>query len=141
MRKPIVLSFSGSREGMSPFQVSEFTEFVTSYNVKEFHHGCCVGADIAAHRIVRLHTRACSIHGHPSNWRETQFEPIYVDCSVLHPPKPPLVRNRDIVDPGDVLVAAPLTTREMLRGGTWSAIRYARERGKKVLILKRFAND
>jgi len=50
-------------------------------------------------------------------------------------PKPPLVRNRDIVDECDLLVACPGSDHEELRSGTWACIRYARKVKRKTIII------
>lgn len=54
-------------------------------------------------------------------------------CAVLEP-KPYLVRNKDIVNASEGMLAAPRGPEE-LRSGTWSTIRYARKCRKKVLIM------
>jgi len=54
--------------------------------------------------------------------------------SEIREEKPYPVRNRDIVDESDMMVACPGGPEE-LRSGTWSTIRYAHKQGKEVLIL------
>jgi predicted Rossmann fold nucleotide-binding protein DprA/Smf involved in DNA uptake len=54
---------------------------------------------------------------------------------VVHTPKAPLDRNRDIVDAAAVLIAAPKEMTETLRSGTWATVRYARKQGKQVWIV------
>lgn len=48
--------------------------------------------------------------------------------------KPNLVRNKDIVESTDVLLACPKGPEE-LRSGTWSTVRLARKQGKRVVIF------
>jgi hypothetical protein len=51
------------------------------------------------------------------------------------PAKPYLVRNHEIVDDSQVLIAAPKEFTEQLRSGTWATIRYARKIGRTVRIV------
>ena len=52
-------------------------------------------------------------------------------------PQDYLVRNMNIVNQSDVLIAAPKEEVEVLRSGTWSTIRKARNKGLQVIILDR----
>lgn len=56
-------------------------------------------------------------------------------ADVVHEPRPPLERNRDVVDASDVLLACPGGMAEEQRSGTWATIRYARKAGKPVVIV------
>lgn len=49
--------------------------------------------------------------------------------------KPPLIRNRDIVNAGELLIATPKLDVEEQRSGTWAAIRYARKIGKPIILI------
>lgn len=52
------------------------------------------------------------------------------------PSKPPLERNKDIVDMCDILIAVPIDPEvEEKRSGTWATIRYCRKKGKKIVII------
>jgi predicted Rossmann fold nucleotide-binding protein DprA/Smf involved in DNA uptake len=53
----------------------------------------------------------------------------------IYVPRPYLVRNRDIVDVCNLLLATPGGTVEQLRSGTWATIRYARRIGRPVWIV------
>jgi hypothetical protein len=60
-----------------------------------------------------------------------------VDGDVLYKPKPPLARDRDIVNAVEFLIAAPKSDDQTLRSGTWTTIRYARKTGKEIWMLER----
>src|SRR5262245_41796084 len=45
-----------------------------------------------------------------------------------------LVRNRDIVEETDLLIAAPANAVEHLQSGTWCTVRYARRSGRHSII-------
>lgn len=51
------------------------------------------------------------------------------------PIKPPLVRNHDIVDSTELLIACPKEQVEVLRSGTWATIRYARKKEITVWLI------
>lgn len=53
----------------------------------------------------------------------------------VHKAKPPLDRNRDIVNGSDVMLVAPRERKEELRSGTWATYRYAREQGKTCIVV------
>jgi hypothetical protein len=110
-------------------------EFTRLYAV-EFHHGDCVGADAEADDLI-AQIGGCKIVIHPpDNPRKRAFKTRYPGRIVL-PAKPYLMRNHDIVDATDILIAAPKTNEEELRSGTWATIRYAMKQGKEVLKLHR----
>jgi hypothetical protein len=52
-------------------------------------------------------------------------------------PQEYIVRNREIVDSTDFLVACPLTSYETLSSGSWATVRYARSKSKKVHLIRR----
>lgn len=89
----------------------------------EAHHGDCIGADAEFHRLAIR--RGLEVIKHPAsgigNQRAYCLEGIELKA------KPPLIRNHDIVDSVDVMIAAPGEDHEILRSGTWATIRYARK--------------
>ena len=95
-------------------------------------HGDCVGADAQFHDI-------CSQLG---VWQILVFPthdgPLRAHCSstLTAAPTDPLARNRRIVEVSDLLVAAP-DGPETLRSGTWSTVRHARRRGRRVVTILR----
>lgn len=103
----------------------------------EFHHGCCVGADneaaVVFHQLRRQHQHQ-QIVARPSNIRLMTDQNALAFADLRHPPKPPLDRNRDIVDCCDILLACPKGPEEQ-RGGTWYTVRHARSQGKRIIIF------
>lgn len=131
----VKLGFTGTRIGMSEFQNEAFTDLIKQVHKShliEFHHGDCIGADADADAIARLYNAKVIIHP-PSN------NTLRAHCTSPHilSPKPYLIRNQNIVDACEILIAAPRTVHEILRSGTWATIRYARHQGVKVKILPR----
>jgi len=89
---------------------------------------------------VEVAALATEIHVHPATIRGTDIvdvDPRFVgSVTTMHyDPRPPLVRNRDIVDATDMLIAAPATRKEVLRSGTWATIRYAKKMKKWIYII------
>jgi hypothetical protein len=142
------VGFTGTREGMTQEQTVAFIVFVEErlpedlpHMLEEFHHGDCVGADEQAHQIAKFYFKKIVVHP-PIDpkyraytvselqawWNFNQYE--------IRDEDDYLVRNYDIVDETDILIAAPKTKEEELRSGTWATIRYARKQGKPVFILE-----
>jgi hypothetical protein len=55
--------------------------------------------------------------------------------SLMQEPKPYLVRNREIVEGVDLLIACPKEPVEVLRSGTWATVRIARRLGVPVVLI------
>ena len=136
----VIISFTGPREGMTDRQKEEVTRILLLWPeergfsagfppVKEAHHGDSVGADSEFHDICRKLRILPALH--PSDIPRYRAFRI---SSIVHDPKPPLLRNRDIVNSGMVLIAA-LRSVETRRSGTWSTVRYARKRGRKIILV------
>jgi len=124
------VSFTGTRKGMTPEQRNMFFVSLIEFDADLLIHGDCVGADSDAHDIA-------ADLGIPTRLRPCDLEDLraYRSSGDIRDPKPPLERNREIVDDGDVLVATPDSFEERQRSGTWSTVRYAKGRGKKVFII------
>jgi hypothetical protein len=88
------------------------------------HIGDCVGADKQFFEIAKKHEPRCITIGHIPT--EDTFRAFLLYDSVKSA-KPYLVRNEDIVDQSNILVAAPHQQTEVNRSGTWATIRYARK--------------
>lgn len=143
------VGFTGTREGMTlkqHWRVSDWFHYPRDGSAPrvptEFHHGCSVGADadlvttIMRGRIGATDDRTwADIHAHPCTLDGMVDRGAEALSSEVHPAKPPLERNRDIVDSCDVLLACPKTMDEEQRSGTWATIRYARKVGRPVVIF------
>ncbi len=131
---PKILAFTGTRQGMTIPQMSEVAGYLVLHpEFDEYHHGGCVGADARFHQMVielmeeyELHIHWSDIPGlhmsHPRN-------------AVQHEAKRPLLRNRDMADIANTLLATPKEADEITRSGTWATIRYARKAGAEVIIF------
>ncbi len=129
------IGFTGTSKGMTKEQKYAFRTLLDKlYSVKEFHHGDCIGADAEAHEIMVLrYGTTIIIHIHPPDYSAKQ---AFCDApsSFIHPSKPYLDRNKDIVNACDSLIATPEGP-EITRSGTWSTIRYARKFYRPIYII------
>lgn len=129
---------TGTRQGMAIDQWQTFVEKILDFEMKEWHDGDCVGADTQAHSVVRNFMKEVVgftpvLHGHPCNLSKYR---AYNEYDVIHEVKPPLVRNRDIVNNSDLMFATPLEYDEVLKGsGTWATIRYTRLQRKPLILI------
>lgn len=129
---PGVVGFTGSRLGVSGPQLMWLREQVAGEKV--LHHGACVGADTAAHRVAVEAGLRVVIHPPVDESRMTPVDVLRGKDVLWLPAQVYLTRNRDIVDACDRLIALPAGKQEMRGGGTWSTVRYALKVGKPVLI-------
>jgi hypothetical protein len=98
-------------------------------------HGMCIGADEQFHGQAKGF--GYFVIGVPGvNFKGDPFKRANVVCDMVVPPRPFLVRNRDIVAESDVIIACPRETTEQFRGsGTWATIRYSRQAKKPLVIV------
>ena len=132
----MILGFTGTQVGMTELQREALIRVLRVYDITEFHHGDCIGADAQAHESVVTHTSSRIVIHPPADERKRAWchtKVVATTVSVLAP-KPYLDRNKDIVNASEGMLAAPRGPEE-LRSGTWSTIRYARKCSKKVLIV------
>lgn len=131
-------SFTGTREGMTELQKTAFIRHLQQMSC--LIHGACRGADdeadelaalVFVHRIVWPSTASTRV---PDEVLQARTR-VGSGLTILLPPLPPLVRDRHIVDSGEVLLAAPRAMYEERHSGTWATVRYARKKGVPVIML------
>lgn len=131
------IGFTGTQKGMKASQAGKLYGILNEYynynlfDNSEFHHGDCYGADAQAHQIAKSFKLNIIIHP-PINTSKRAF---CKDYYLILPEKEYLDRNKDIVKSCELLIATPNEFREQLRSGTWSTIRFARKRKKKIIII------
>lgn len=125
-----MIGFTGTKYGMQQDQEKGVFKLLLKFrmNHDEFHHGDCIGADEQAATLAwRLHyTMVC----HPPiiETRRAFFE----HNDRTNPPFDYIVRDHHIVDDTLILIAAPHTSYEITRSGTWATVRYAREKHRPI---------
>jgi len=128
------VGFTGTQEGMSQRQKRLLR--IELRGATEFHHGDCIGADAEADAIARSMGIAIYIHP-PADESKRAFCPDPTPHGRVYPPEPYLERNRVIVNDTDELIAAPRLNQEEVRSGTWSTVRYARQKERPITLLAR----
>ena len=132
----MIVGFTASQSGVTSTQLQQLSEAFTTLRFKEFHHGDCIGGDCLAHALVRYFKPHTKIHIHPCN---IDSKRAYCYPDRIYDVKRPLVRNQDIVDVCDVLLACPAQPEEILRSGTWSTIRrgwqkFGKDSGRVIIL-------
>lgn len=133
---PLVVGFTGARAGMTPAQAEAVDALLESLAAEHPTrplcglHGDCVGADadfdaLCERRAIPVKIRPADVPGMRAG----------CDRETLAEPRPPLVRNREIVADSDVLIACPRTEDEVLRSGVWATIRAMRRTGRPIYLL------
>lgn len=123
--------FTGTQEGMTINQARML--WIRIRDDEEFHHGCCIGADEAAHFIAK--SLGIRVVGHPPTNERKMSNASRDSCDEIRPALDYLDRNKEIVNETDRLEACPKSTFEEWRSGTWSTIRWGRKMRKQVQII------
>ena len=109
-----------------------FARVLDDVRATHFHFGDCIGADTDAFVIAGTHS--LTRISHPANNVPRRFLAIN-PAEWIRQPKSALVRNRDIVNESELIIACPKEFTEKQRSGTWATIRYARKQNVRVIIV------
>jgi len=124
------VGFTGTREGMTDAQRATVRLLLEDYAPSWAHHGDCVGADADFHHLAKA--AGASVMLHPPSDPKLRAGLVGDDIAFE---KPYLDRNRDIVNACEVLIATPKGTMDARNGGTWYTINYARQKGRRTVIV------
>jgi hypothetical protein len=125
------VGFTGTRHGMTRAQAKSLAWLLymgLQQRSFSFHHGDCVGADVQAASIA--HAFDGNIVSHPPS--DPKLRAYFPLTDLSMDPAPYLVRNRAIVNSSEWLIATPYTYDQAERSGTWSTVRYARDKRAKT---------
>lgn len=127
------VGFTGSSVLVTPEQIFGlakcFHDLREIHSEVTLHHGDCVEGDAVAHIIAAYLRFDIEIHP-PKDPKLRRF----MQADVIHPEKPYLRRNKDIVNASEFIYALP-NGPEKQRSGTWSTVRYARKKEKTAYII------
>jgi hypothetical protein len=117
---------------MTPEQVTALYAILPIADpTSEFHHGDCLGADAQAHDMAV--GCGCRTVSHPPIKDDLR---AFKKADEIREPKSYLARNRDIVRETEFVIAAPKEFTEQPKGGTWYTVRFARESGKRLCVIR-----
>lgn len=125
---PLIIGFTGTRDGMTNDQYIEVKRLLAGFDPDLVRHGDCVGADEEFHQISQQLGLNITIHP-PIEARLR----AYCQGGTILKPKEYLVRDRDIVEMSDLLIAAPKS--QLRKGGTWYTIGIADELKKECWVV------
>jgi len=157
----MIIGFTGSQSGMTPFQHDEFIKLLNEFNPDEFHYGDCIGADaIAAREFIAFHLkledkiRKLVCHPPTDNYKRAyvieNMKSVVKDalrnCKyklVIESREPfkYLERNRHIAETCHTLIATPKEFEHTLRSGTWATVRYSWRLKKNTIIIPPLVRD
>lgn len=134
------VGFTGIREDLPFDQGQELWRLIQSIGQAgptdephELHHGVCVGADKQAHEYAKA--EGWRIVGHPPIIETWMAASIWNELDEIREAKQYLIRNADIVDETDILIACPRNQLQEWRSGTWATIRYARTLKRPIVKI------
>lgn len=128
------VTVTATRAGLTAPQRFVARSLVGASAITVLIHGAARGGDSILHDIAGLMGVPRDIHPAndvPSNLSALDLTP----ADTVNDGAPALVRNRTMVDKGEVLWAFPRLYVEERRSGTWAAIRYARKVGKPIWLV------
>lgn len=140
LRDSLRIGFTGTQQGMTTAQKEAIRDILHGVSFIAIHGGC-VGADADFHDLC-VQMRECDgIIIHPSNIPGKQMR-LASDAKLMwvHAPRTPLERNRSIIQDSDRMLATPKEDRMVIRSGTWTTIRYARDAKRPLCIVDRFGH-
>lgn len=130
------VGFTGTRDGATEEQLEEVEKILREQYGKMpagpdfFHHGDCVGADYQAAQLAQC--TGYKIIGHPPTNPKSR---CYFESDKETEPKSYLIRNQEIINFSDCLIACPKSHIEEPTGGTWWTVRHARGKIPVYLVL------
>jgi len=134
----MIIGFTGTQTDLTAKQFDALLDLILELRPHEAHHGDCVGAD------ERLHQTCAWLNDENPNYQiKIHIHPPIVDtkrawcvgADEMYATKDYLVRNHDIVDASNIVIACPNTNTEKMRSGTWSTWRYAKKTGKMTYLI------
>lgn len=133
MTAQTIIGFTGTQQRTPKAQREMLATVLTDFwrrGTLWMHNGDCIESDEIAGAIWR--GLGGMLHLHPPS---ISTKRAFQASDRLEDPKPYLVRNHDIVDASNALVAVPAGFAEEQRSGTWATIRYARKSRMPIVII------
>lgn len=121
---------------MAQRQYETFCKIIMATPMRDFHQGCCVGADHQAYMAMYYMRKEVELHAWPP--ADPKFEaldwPMF--CDVMHPHNDYHSRDRSIVNGRGLVIATPLEAWPQTTSGTAYTMGYAVEHDVPVLLIR-----
>jgi hypothetical protein len=134
----MILAFTGTQRGMTLRQKKIVKDMLAYFNPNLVRHGGCIGADEEFHQLC-LDQMVALIQVWPSDvvGKVAKLASYTANTSVVYEkPKPPMLRNMDIVAGSGHLIACPAEAEEVLRSGTWATVRLSTRYNIPCTVIK-----
>ena len=126
------LGITGTRKGMTEAQFNVIKALITEDDcVTHLHEGDCIGVDAQLTHMYQVLRPEVKIVRHPPIKKNSQYGGYYDET---REPKGYLERDKDNVNESEYLWAVP-DGPEKIRSGTWTTVRYARQKGIPIAII------
>jgi len=134
------IGFTGTQRGMTDKQkvyIMNWFRECSAGSEFETHSGDCIGADQDFVNVLNwIEMKGwCVFFTKIGHIPEIKTKRAFCKYDEEREPKPYLVRNKEIVNESELLIATPGEYKEQLRSGTWSTIRYAKKLKKRVIVV------
>jgi len=127
------IGITGTRFGLTEAQFTSLADVAPQISeMKEFHHGDCVGADAEVATFIKEEQPEVKIVRRPCTITKLCAN---TDADESYEPIDALERNRLIVDNVDLMLCFPGKMKEEQRSGTWYTIRYTRKKSVPMMIF------
>ena len=132
---------TGTRGGATRLQIASVGWLWSRYDIKELHDGDCVGVDAQLYHLAKVFGVPNIVVHPPTNPKNRAWcggEAFADDERItVLPTKGYYVRDRDMVDASELMVACPKQYMELgkMPGGTWYTINYTRRVKKPLAIV------
>lgn len=124
----MTIGFTGTQRGLTTPQRVALDRVLIALSPTMAHHGDCIGADAEFREML---PDSVWVVCHPPDVGRRR---AYTAADEFMKPREYVVRNHAIVDACRVLIACP-DGPERLRSGTWSTVRYARRKERRIALV------
>jgi hypothetical protein len=125
-----IVGVTGTKDGSNHLQIANLKRVLKSIDI--LHHGDCKGADAEAWWIAKVLYNKYTVCHPPIKDKTRAFTKPNDE---VRPQYDYITRDHHIVDESQYLIGVSKGMEEIVRSGTWTTIRYARKKGRPILIL------
>lgn len=129
------IGFTGTQKGLSLAQAETLDRvlLIIKDKIDSAHHGDCVGADKLFHDLITAYGLNEKIVIHPPKNHKAR---AFCESPNIREGKDYMVRNQDIVNESEVVLATPIADEKSLpRSGTWATIRRSKNKGNTTIVI------